>query len=213
MNTPVQCSPAALIDANVLAESAVSDLLLRLAEGGHAFSPRWTDRIWQETHRTMVQRLGWSDSIAVRRIEAARAAFPEALLVGFEHREAECRNHPEDRHVLAAALHFHVPAIITMNVRDFPAKSLLPWKGNIVDPSDFLSQQFVEDSQTVRTILIAMARKRNRSYEGMLSRLSASVPDFARLVANSDGLQIPEYRPVRGHDPDRLKDSPSNERQ
>lgn len=48
-----------LLDANVLAEEAVSDLFLRLAEEPRLLIPRWTETIWDETLRTLIHKLGW----------------------------------------------------------------------------------------------------------------------------------------------------------
>ena len=60
-----------LLDANVLAEEAVSDLLLRLAEEPRLLIPRWTETIWDETRRTLIHKLGWPQEIAESRIAAA----------------------------------------------------------------------------------------------------------------------------------------------
>ena len=44
-----------LLDACVLANHPVTDLLMRLVEGPRLFSPRWTDEILSETQRALVQ--------------------------------------------------------------------------------------------------------------------------------------------------------------
>ena len=43
-----------LLDACVLANHPVTDLLMRLVEGPRLFSPRWTDEILSETQRALV---------------------------------------------------------------------------------------------------------------------------------------------------------------
>ena len=48
-----------VLDANVLAESSLSDLFLRLSEGPRLLLPKWTDEIWQESERTMLNVLKW----------------------------------------------------------------------------------------------------------------------------------------------------------
>jgi len=186
-----------LLDANVLAESAVSDLILRIAESMGSFNPRWTTEILVETHRTLTGNLRWPIAIADGRIEAASAAFPDALVVGYEHCVSACRNDPEDRHVLAAAIHAGLLTIVTLNHRHFRPDSVGPWTGRVLDPADFLTEQYHADSAKVTKILEDMAQQRNRTFPGMLSRLSATVPDFSLHVASVHGIEVPVYLPSR----------------
>jgi hypothetical protein len=48
---------------------------------------------------------------------------------------------PDDRHVLAAAIHEHAQAIITNNARDFPADKLRPWGVEAISADDFVHDQ------------------------------------------------------------------------
>lgn len=57
MNKVTKDQAKVVIDANVLAEAAVSDLLLRMAESSGAFTPLWTREILAETHRTLIKKL------------------------------------------------------------------------------------------------------------------------------------------------------------
>ena len=125
-----------LLDACVLAEAAVSDVLLRLAEVPGVLEPRWTKRIWDETVRTCVNRLGWPESVAIRRYEMAEKFFPKANIVGYECWLEHCRNDEGDRHLLAAAIQAKVPKIVTWNRRHFAPEHLEPWGIEAVSPSN-----------------------------------------------------------------------------
>ncbi|MEK0447459.1 MAG: hypothetical protein RLZZ399_2780 [Verrucomicrobiota bacterium] len=46
-----------LLDACVLANFGICDLLLRLAEEPRMFSPRWSESILEEVRRTQLERL------------------------------------------------------------------------------------------------------------------------------------------------------------
>jgi hypothetical protein len=48
----------------------------------------------------------------------------------------------DDRHVVAAAIKCGASAIVTFNLRDFPAESLVTHDLEAIDPDDFVVQQF-----------------------------------------------------------------------
>jgi predicted nucleic acid-binding protein len=48
---------------------------------------------------------------------------------------------PKDRHVLAAAVRADAAAIVTVNIRDFPAPSVESFEIEIIDPDTFLLDQ------------------------------------------------------------------------
>lgn len=54
-------------------------------------------------------------------------AIPDASTTGYEHLIEELDlPDPDDRHVLAAALHIRAGTIVTKNLRDFPRRVLDP---------------------------------------------------------------------------------------
>lgn len=183
-----------LLDANVLAESAVSDVFLRLSEEPRLLLPRWTEMIWDETRRTLTDRLHWPVSIAESRIRAACEAFPEAMVTGFEVLIPQCTNDPKDRHILAAAIHAKVEVIVTMNVRHFREIDLSPWGVKARHPGDYLRTLYEMDPAVVVSTLHQMAQRRSYSLASMLSRLSPSVPAFVRYVADDLAIEVPSYR-------------------
>lgn len=184
-----------LLDANVLAEAAVSDVLLRLSEEPRLLLPRWTSEIWAETRRTWVERLDWPEDIADRRVAAATGAFPEAMISGYELLLDTCQNHPKDRHVLAAAILSNTETIVTFNVKDFGVQALQPHGITAAHPADFLRVLYDHDPAVVTNALHAMAGKAGRTMPEMLARLAWHVAPFSRYVANEQGLVLPDVRP------------------
>lgn len=184
---------AVILDANVLAESSVSDLFLRLSEEPRLLLPRWTDMIWEETRRTLIDKLKWDAQIADGRIAAAKDAFPEAIVTDFESFMERCENDPRDRHILAAAIRSKTETIVTMNVRHFKREHLEPWGVTAVHPGDYLKVLYELDEGVVVSVLHQMALKRSYGIDRMLSRLSVSVPSFTEHVARDLAIEVPNY--------------------
>ncbi|MFZ4506482.1 MAG: PIN domain-containing protein [Fimbriimonas sp.] len=184
-----------VLDACVLSEAAVSDLILRLADEPNLLMPRWTHEIWNETLRTWVEKLGWDERIALSRLGAAIDCFPEAMIEGFEHLIEKCENHPKDRHVLAAAIHSRTDVIVTFNVRDFKPEHLRPWGIVAVHPADYLQLLFDHDRATATTVLEAMAAKTRRTLPEIVARLAWHVEPFSAYVAAELGFELPILSP------------------
>ena len=66
---------------------------------------------------------------------------------------------PGDRHVLAAAIQSRCDAIVTLNLKDFPAAYLARFEIEPIHPDDFLFSQFGLDEAAV---IIAVQRIRTR---------------------------------------------------
>jgi hypothetical protein len=61
-----------VIDACVLANYGVCNLLLKLAEKPRIYMPCWSDEILKETERTHLNALGWKPHLAaIREVESA----------------------------------------------------------------------------------------------------------------------------------------------
>lgn len=184
-----------ILDANVLAEEAVSDLFLRLAEEPRLLIPRWTERIWDETRRTLIHKLGWPLGITDSRIAAAQEAFPDSMIDDFESFIVQCGNDPKDRHILAAAIRSNTETIVTVNVRHFREEHLVPWGVSAVLPGDYLRILYDLDAGVVVSVLHQMAYKRSYSLEQLLSRLSVHAPTFSKHVAHDLALDVPPFVP------------------
>ncbi len=65
------------------------------------------------------------------------------LVTGFEHHiDALTLPDPNDRHVLAAAIHAGAGIIVTFNLSDFPTAALAPYSIVAQPPDDFLCELF-----------------------------------------------------------------------
>jgi len=93
-----------LIDACVLANHGVCDLLLSLAERPRLFVPHWTAKILHEVERTHFEKLGWPANLVELFQREIATAFPEAEIHGYEGFIEGLTNDWKDRHVLAAAI-------------------------------------------------------------------------------------------------------------
>ncbi|GAA4013124.1 hypothetical protein GCM10022631_26010 [Deinococcus rubellus] len=66
---------------------------------------------------------------------------------------------PDDRHVLAAAIHGETEWVVTQNVRDFPLEVLAPWGIRTVHPDAFLQEVLLSHPGQV---VEALRRSRHR---------------------------------------------------
>jgi predicted nucleic acid-binding protein len=114
-------SPSVLLDANVLYPAPIADLLLRLGELD-LFQPRWSADILTEHRRTFLRlRPDLGAAKVDRLLRALERAFPDARIDDYEHLIARLvLPDPDDRHVLAAAIHGDCSVIVTANLADFP---------------------------------------------------------------------------------------------
>ena len=85
-----------VLDACVLANYGVANLLLLLAEKPRLYLPLWSREILDETRRTQVGKFGWDEGIADSFQKELSQAFPESLVDGFDHLIVECNNHEKE---------------------------------------------------------------------------------------------------------------------
>ncbi len=116
----------AVLDANVLFPIRLCDTLLRAAEVG-LYQPLWTAQILTEVERNLVAQRRSSVEEARRRCAAMHAKFPIAMVTGYEGRIAAMPNHPNDRHILAAAIDADADVIVTQNLRHLPTAAIAPY--------------------------------------------------------------------------------------
>lgn len=134
-------TPVALLDANVLFPITLTDLLLRLAEID-LFRPVWSAAIHAEWSRNLlVARPDLTAEQVDRRRRTMDRAFPHAVVTGYEPLTVTLSlPDPDDRHVLAAAIHSRATEIVTFNRRDFPAERLALYGLVATHPDEFLSR-------------------------------------------------------------------------
>ncbi len=129
----------AVLDACVLYPPALRDLFLWLAEEG-VYRPRWTDAIYDEwTRNLLADRPNQTAERLARTRELMNQVDPLCLVTGYEAAIAFLRlPDPDDRHVLAAAIHANAAVIVTFNRKDFPASALAPFGIAALSPDVFL---------------------------------------------------------------------------
>jgi predicted nucleic acid-binding protein len=131
----------AILDANVLYPQLVRDLLLSLAVCG-LYHARWSADIHAEWTRNFKAKMPDLDSKVDAIVDALNRAVPDCLVTGYE-RLIPVLELPDadDRHVLAAAIVGHADAIVTFNLRDFPAEVLKTFDIEAQHPDDFVMNQ------------------------------------------------------------------------
>jgi hypothetical protein len=132
----VKKHPDAVLDACVLSPMPLADTLQRLAEPPALYQPRWTDGILAEVTRTLVGRFGKTPEKAHYRETAMREFFPGSIVENYEPLVAEMKNHPKDRHVLAAAVACRAHYVVTFNLKDFPSEAADTYKIGVIDPQN-----------------------------------------------------------------------------
>lgn len=128
-----------IYDANVLYPAPLRDLLVRLAMTGMVRA-KWTGEILDEAFRNILQnRPDLSLEKLARTRELMNAAVRDVVVDGYQSLiPALDLPDPNDRHVLAAAIHCGAQSIITHNLRDFPPEKLQPHGIEAVHPDEFV---------------------------------------------------------------------------
>lgn len=125
----------------MLYSAPLRDALMRLALTD-LFRLRWTDRIHAEWMRHLVAdgRITQASAEHLRDLMDQHAR--DAKVEGYEALvEAIVLPDPDDRHVLAAAIHCGADAIVTFNMEDFPVDVLASHRLDVIHPDDFICYQ------------------------------------------------------------------------
>jgi hypothetical protein len=131
----------AIIDACVLYSAPVRDLIVRVSQAG-LLQARWTDEIHSEWMRNLLKN---NPRATRERLERTRSlmdtAIRDCLVTGYSGLvDSLSLPDPDDRHVLAAAIHGGAGLIVTFNLADFPAQSLAPYGLETRHPDELFSQ-------------------------------------------------------------------------
>jgi hypothetical protein len=149
--------PLAVLDTCVLYPRTTRDLLLDYAIEG-LFEPLWSEEILVELRRTCVRRNNPVDGGAGL-IAALGKVFPDALGTGHQRLVPTLvLPDPDDRHVLALALHHEAEFVVTANLADFPS----PLPGGIlaISADDFLYR--LTDEMPTEALAAAKAHRAQR---------------------------------------------------
>ncbi len=109
-------------DACLLYPASLRDLAVELARTG-LIRAKWTSRIHTEWMQGVLRDRPELDRARLQRVaDLMNSAILDCLVTGFEPLEAGLTSLPDpnDRHVLAAAIHCGAQEIVTFNLRDFP---------------------------------------------------------------------------------------------
>ena len=176
------------LDACVLANHGVCDLLLRLSEHPRLIVPRWSAAVLDEVRRTHAEKLNWPAHLVELFQRQVGVAFPEAAVRDYEGLLPSLTNDPKDRHVLAAAIRGGCPLILTFNLKHFPAESLAPWEIEVRHPQDYLLVLYEMEPRQVVRCLGEIAGRRKLEIEDVLIRLGRSLPAFSSRLMDDLGL-------------------------
>ncbi|WP_447860969.1 PIN domain-containing protein [Nitrospira calida] len=126
-------------DACVLYPAPLRDFLMRLALTD-LFRARWSDMIHDEWIRNVLaQRPDLKPEDLERTRSLMNAHVRDCLVAGFEHLIPSVElPDPDDRHVVAAAIHSGASLIVTFNLKDFPAEQLKRYNLAAQHPDDFI---------------------------------------------------------------------------
>jgi hypothetical protein len=118
-------------------------------------------------------------------IRALRLSFPGSIVQDYPDISAALAIHPEDRHVLAAAIAGEASKIVTPNLRHFPREALQGTGVVAISPDVFLLSLIEFDSNAMNQILIEQAADLRRpplSVEDVLYGLRSHAPEFVQRI-------------------------------
>lgn len=180
--TPPRC----VLDACVLYPVTLRDLLLRAAEA-ELFRPAWSADILSELQRNLVAEARVQAPTVGRLIAAMQRAFPDAEVTGYLPLIDHMRNHPKDRHVLAAAVIAGAEIIVTHNVRHFPDEVVAPLDVVAQSPDVFLVQLLDDANASMQRVVrehLAAFHRPAHTLDDLVSVLTRHAPVFAGRIRN-----------------------------
>lgn len=140
-----------LIDACVLYPTVLREIVLGVAAQG-LFTPLWSPRILEEWARAAARNA--DEAIARGEIAAVRTRWPEAEVLPDPETDARLSlPDPADTHVLAAAIAGEADELLTLNIRDFPTRTLSAEGIVRRDPDGFLLELLSAAPDQVRGVV------------------------------------------------------------
>ncbi len=158
--------------------------MLRAGEAD-LYVPYWSDDILEEMRRNLIDHERVTIQQAQRLVEVIVAYFPDSRVIGYTGLVDEMRNHPKDRHVLAAAVKCGAQLIVTSNLRHFPDDALVRYGIEARSPDEFLPHLLDINQERMLKILEQQAgdlRDPQRTYEQVLDEIALHAPGFIAAV-------------------------------
>jgi len=174
----------AVLDTSVLYPMPLCDALLWIASTD-LYQPLWSEEILDELRRNVSKKV--PDADIDWRIDQMTAAFPEAMVEGYESLTPSMTNDVKDRHVLAAAVVGRAQVIVTNNLDDFPEEACAPFGIEPQDADQFLLHCFDLDFDRTVLALVRQADSKHNppvSLEDLLDLL-AEEPVAPRFAAQA----------------------------
>ncbi|GAC1335530.1 MAG: PIN domain-containing protein [Isosphaeraceae bacterium] len=167
----------AVLDACVLYPAPLRDFLMCLAVK-NLFRPRWTNDIHDEWIRSLLKN---RPDLQRKQLERTRELMNtharDSLVFGHEKLIDSLKlPDPNDRHVLAAAIHSGAEVILTFNLKDFPEDVLAEYEITAINPDDFIL-----DLLTLMTDEVAEAAELQR---GTLRNPAKTEAEFLNILTN-----------------------------
>lgn len=160
---------AAVLDTCVLWPSLQRDFLLSMAIEG-LYRPLWSEAILAELHRHEQYKLierGTEEGAALaqadRLLDNMRIHFDDALVTGWEPLEGSFGLPDiDDEHVLAAAVVGDAAAIVTDNIKHFPA-DLIPSDIQVLTGREFAANTADVDPERAARALYVIATRHTKT--------------------------------------------------
>jgi predicted nucleic acid-binding protein len=133
-------------DANVLFSASLRDLLLNIARVRFV-RPHWSDEIHEEWIRSLLRK---RPDLSRESLERTRlrmnTKFKNSLTKGYEFIIPTLTlPDPNDRHVLAVAIHTQSSWIVTQDLDHFPKPALQPHGIEAIPPDEFVLRLIKDD--------------------------------------------------------------------
>lgn len=177
--------PEAFCDANVLYPSLLRDLLIRL-DIEQLCRLRWSAEVNEEWIHALVRDRGLPRGPLDQTLALMNRSLPGATVTGFHALVPELTlPDPDDRHVLAAAIHSGAPHLLTFNLSDFPGQVLPATAPQIIHPDLWLAPALGHDLQATCRVL--------RKLVAPFRRPPVTVPEVAERLAR---LRLPKSAQV-----------------
>lgn len=188
----IQIKPNAIVfcDASVLYQAQIRDLLLELCVHQNIFKLRWSERVQNE----WINKLSKCNNKVKTSLENTRNrmehAVPECLVHHYELIEEYLQlPDPNDRHVLAAAIHSKSDYLLTENLKDFPKSTLSHYEITIISVDDFfysITKQYQEQLiQALKNILRRLKNPPITDEDWCLRMSRIGFPKSSKLILES----------------------------
>lgn len=147
-------------DTCVLFPNTQRDLLIRLSIK-ELVQAKWSSEILDELRTTLKSRRDMSDEQLDNLVDLMNQAVPDCMVDDYAGMATDVKLPDErDRHVVAAAIRSRAQAIVTDNIKDFPAEELGRYGISVFTPDEFVLNQISIDDRTAYACLQQIADSR-----------------------------------------------------